>query len=81
MSADLLDLHGKRPDEALDAINRFLLQVEQRKLKRFRIMTGKGTGKLRDLVIGILKQGGYPWKYEKLANGKLNEGVLVVFME
>ena len=81
MGADLLDLHGYDSEKALGALDRFLTQAESLKLKRFRIMTGKGTGKIRALVIGVLKRGGYPWKYEKLANGKTNEGVLVVFNE
>ena len=44
MAKDLLDLHGFQAQQAKEAIDRFLMQLSDSKLKRARIMTGKGTG-------------------------------------
>ena len=81
MARDLLDLHGCTTDEVIDKLDPFLLQAANANLKRVRVMTGKGTGKVKAVVLQYLKQAQYQWQYEKLANGKNNEGVLVVFME
>jgi DNA mismatch repair protein MutS2 len=78
MARDLLDLHGRKVDEILEAVDRFLTQANDAGLSQVRIMTGKGTGAVRAQVMKVLKQAHYTWKYEKLANGKENEGVLVV---
>ncbi len=81
MAKDLLDLHGYRAEEVEDAIDRFLVQISNSNLKRARIMTGKGSGTVKSIAIKYLKMAGYNWAYEKLANGKNNEGVLVLFLE
>lgn len=81
MAKDLLDLHGFKTDEVEDAIDKFLIKVSNSNLKRARIMTGKGTGAVKTLTIKYLKLAGYHWAYEKLSNGKNNEGCLVIFLE
>ena len=81
MSKDLLDLHGFKSDEVEDAIDRFLDKVSSSSLKRARIMTGKGSGVVKSIAIKYLKLAGYQWAYEKLSNGKNNEGCLVIFLE
>jgi DNA mismatch repair protein MutS2 len=81
MAKDLLDLHGKKTDEVEDMVDRFLMSANAANLKRARIMTGKGTGAVKSLVQKYLKMANYQWKYEKLSNGKDNEGVLVVFLD
>ena len=81
MPKDLLDLHGFKGDEVIAAVDDFLMKVNAISLKRARIMTGKGTGTVKKIAIQYLKQAGYPWKYEKLSNGKDNEGVLVIFLD
>ncbi len=43
-----------------------------------RIMTGKGKGVVQSAVMQYLKLGKFSWVYEKLPNGKMNEGVLVI---
>ncbi len=80
MARDLLDLHGFRADEVEDAVDRFLVQISNSNLKCARIMTGKGSGKVRDITMKYLKRAGYTWQVEKLANGKANEGCLVIFL-
>lgn len=81
MAKDLLDLHGYKTEDVEDAVDRFLVQVSNSSLKRARIMTGKGTGKVKDVTIKYLKQARYQWAYEKLSNGQNNEGVLVIFLD
>lgn len=81
MAKDLLDLHGYKADQVEEAIDRFLMQVSGSKLKRARIMTGKGTGTVKTIAIKYLKLAGYHWGYEKLPNGKNNDGCLVLFLD
>ncbi len=81
MAKDLLDLHGYKSDEVSAAIDKFLMQLSSSSLKKARIMTGKGTGTVKALAITYLKMAGYNWAYEKLSNGKLNEGCLVIFLD
>lgn len=78
LKAPLLDLHG---DSLLDVeakVDRFLIQAQGKGLNQVRIMTGKGTGKIRAAVQAYLKLGGYTYHFEKSANKQDNEGVLVV---
>ncbi|NUN05776.1 MAG: Smr/MutS family protein [Bdellovibrio sp.] len=81
MAKDLLDLHGFKIDEVEDAIDKFLMRVSNSNLKRARIMTGKGTGAVKAVALKYLKLAGYHWAYEKLSNGKNNEGCLVIFLD
>jgi DNA-nicking Smr family endonuclease len=81
MAKDLLDLHGYKAEDVEAAVDRFLVQVSNSNLKRARIMTGKGTGKVKSITTRYLKMAGYSWSYEKLSNGKNNEGCMVIFLE
>ncbi len=81
MAKDLLDLHGFKADQVEEAIDRFLVLISNSKLTKARIMTGKGTGTVKAIAIKYLKLAGYQWSYEKLSNGKNNEGCLVLFLE
>ena len=80
MAKGVLDLHGLTEDEALNAISKFLTQSEAQGLQKVTIISGKGTGKLKALLLKILKNGGYPCHPEKLSNGKLNEGSFIVYL-
>ena len=79
MARDLLDLHGCSIEEVWPRIDRFLRQAETLGLKQARIMTGKGTGKVREEALKALKLGGFPHKPEKLKDGRVNDGVWVVY--
>ncbi len=72
MSAPTLDLHGFTQDEALSAVDAFLMRHQSK--TRLRIVTGKGKGVLQKAVAQYLKTAGYPFDYEKG-----NTGVLLVF--
>ena len=81
MAKDLLDLHGYKSDEVESALDNFLMQVSKSNLQKARIMTGKGTGTVKSITMKYLKLAGYSWVYEKLSNGKNNEGCLVIQLE
>ncbi len=81
MAKDLLDLHGFKSDQVENAIDRFLMQLSTSGLKKARIMTGKGTGAVQSITTKYLKLAGYHYAFEKLPNGKNNEGCLVIFLE
>ncbi len=81
MANDLLDLHGFIAEDVEATVDAFIMKVNLLKLKRARIMTGKGTGKVRQIVIEYLKRAGYPWEYERIPKGRHNEGVLVIFLD
>lgn len=74
-----LDLHGFRADEVIDALDRFIHQNQNQ--RRLCILTGKGTGTVKKIVIDYLKLAGYPWEYENAANGKPNQGSLIILMD
>ncbi len=78
MAKDLLDLHGYKIEDVWPALDRFLVKAQEQGLERVRVMTGKGTGKVRAEVLKALKMGGYPHRPEKLKNGQINDGVWIV---
>lgn len=75
-----LDLHGYKTEDVEDAIDGFLMQLSKSSLKQAKILTGKGTGKVQAVTIKYLKLAGYQWSYEKLSNGKNNEGCLIIHL-
>jgi dsDNA-specific endonuclease/ATPase MutS2 len=81
VAKNLLDLHGYKTDEVEDAVDKFLMKLSSSGLKRARIMPGKGTGAVKAVVVKYLKLAGYHWAFEKLSNGKDNEGCLVIFLD
>jgi hypothetical protein len=60
-------------------VDRFLVQLWG--AKRAHILAGKGKGIVKKIAIDYLKKTGYPWEYEKLANGKRNEGSLILLLD
>lgn len=74
----ILDLHGDKLLDVEAKVDRFLMQAQSKGLTQIRIMTGKGTGKVRAAVQQYLKLGGYTYHFEKSANNQDNQGVLVV---
>lgn len=77
----LLDLHGFKTADVPDAVDRFLMNSMRRGAKRARIMTGKGTGQVRKVVMDYLRVGGFPFETERLPSGAKNDGVLVIFLD
>ena len=81
MAKGTLDLHGMTEEQAMNALDKFLTASQNQNLSQVKIIPGKGTGKLKALVIKILKSGGYPFHPEKLPNGKVNENSFIVYLE
>jgi len=79
MARDLLDLHGCRVEEIWARVDRFLQDAAASGLTQDKIMTGKGTGKVREETLKALKLGGFIYKPEKLKDGRLNDGVWIVY--
>ncbi len=75
-----LDLHGFTSEKAEAAIDKFLYEAMNRGDEKVRIMTGKGSGTILKVAQNYLKQGKFHFQFEKMSNGKPNEGVLVVFL-
>ncbi len=75
-----LDLHGYTQDRAEEAIDRFLYKAMNDNEERVRIMTGKGSGTILKVTQNYLRKGNFHFQFEKMSNGKPNEGVLVVFL-
>lgn len=73
-----LDLHGYQKDQIYDSVDKFIMKYHS--TPRICIIPGKGSGIVKAELIKYLKHGGYPWAYEKLENGKINEGSIIVFM-
>ena len=66
-----LDLRGQRAEEALTALERYIDQAYLARLPWVRIIHGKGTGKLRDVVRSALDS--HP-QVRTFQGGKPNEG-------
>jgi DNA mismatch repair protein MutS2 len=66
-----LDLRGQRADEALDALDHYMERAYLAGLPWVRIIHGKGTGKLRDVVRQALGQHPHVISFE---GGKREEG-------
>ncbi len=77
-SLPTLDLHGERTEGLEDKVDRFITSAQSKGHAQARIMTGKGSGKVLAAVQKYLKLGGYPSHFERLPNGRPNEGVLIV---
>ena len=74
----LLDLHGVQTANVPQRVDDFLMKHQ--KQPYVRIMTGRGTGKVRTEVQKYLKLGRYSWSHEVLESGGQNPGVLIVEM-
>ncbi|HVK61586.1 MAG TPA: Smr/MutS family protein [Bdellovibrionales bacterium] len=80
-SLPTLDLHGRTVDEIADLVDRFITKETARGSERIRIMTGRGTGKVKEATQKYLKLGGFPFELERTISGGRNEGVLIVFLD
>jgi len=76
-----LDLHGYKVADVADAVDRFLVQSGKKGTVRVQIMTGKGTGAVKKAVMDYLRLGKYPFEFQRLQDGKHNEGVLIVILD
>lgn len=73
-----LDLRGQRAEDALDALERYLDAVFVVGMPFVRIIHGKGTGKLREIVRQTLQQHPHVASFEGGGDKEGGEGVTVV---
>jgi DNA mismatch repair protein MutS2 len=72
-----LDLRGQRAEEALDALDSYMERAYLAGLPWVRIIHGKGTGKLRDVVREVLSQHPHVQSFERGKDGEGGDGVTV----
>jgi DNA mismatch repair protein MutS2 len=72
-----LDLRGQRAEDALDTLESYLEQAYLAKLPWVRIIHGKGTGKLRNVVREALAQHPHVSSFESGKRGEGGDGVTV----
>jgi len=73
-----LDLRGQASDEALEALDRYLDRAFSAGLPFVRIIHGKGTGKLRQVVRSALRRQSHVTSFEEGGPTEGGEGVTVV---
>ncbi len=72
-----LDLRGQRADEALEMLDRYLDKAYLARLPWVRIIHGKGTGRLRQVVRQVLARHPHVQGFEAGAPGEGGDGVTV----
>ncbi|MGQ9463440.1 MAG: endonuclease MutS2 [Candidatus Fervidibacter sp.] len=76
-----LNLLGKRVDEALDAIEKFLDDALLAGHKKVRIVHGKGTGKLRQAIHDYLRSHPQVYAFELAPPNEGGDGVTIAYLE
>jgi DNA mismatch repair protein MutS2 len=73
-----LDIRGRRVEEGLEALDRFLDSAFLSRMPWVRVIHGKGTGKLRTAVREALKSNSHVTSFEEGIEGEGGAGVTVV---
>ncbi|MBA4384918.1 MAG: endonuclease MutS2 [Anaerolinea sp.] len=76
-----IDLRGQRAEDALDALDRYISNASMAGLPFVRIIHGKGTGRLRQVIREALKVNSEVKSYEEGGDKEGGEGVTVVHLE
>ncbi|PKN98124.1 MAG: endonuclease MutS2 [Chloroflexi bacterium HGW-Chloroflexi-5] len=76
-----IDLRGQRAEDALDALDRYISNASMAGLPFVRIIHGKGTGRLRQVIREALKVNDEVKSYEEGGDKEGGEGVTVVHLE
>ena len=74
-----LDLRGMRADDALDQLEDWLEKCYSAGLPFGRVVHGKGTGVLREIVRDVLRRSNYIRRWERGDESEGGDGVSVVF--
>ena len=75
-----LDLRGQRAEDALIALDNYLESAYLAGLPFVRIIHGKGTGRLRQVVREALQQSGHVTHWENGLDNEGGDGVTVVHL-
>jgi DNA mismatch repair protein MutS2 len=76
-----IDLRGQRAEDALDALDRYISNASMAGLPFVRIIHGKGTGRLRQVIREALKLNSEVKNFEEGGDKEGGEGVTVVHLE
>ncbi len=76
-----IDLRGQRAEDALDALDRYISNASLARLPFVRIIHGKGTGRLRQVIREALKANEEVKSFEEGGQKEGGEGVTVVHLE
>ena len=75
-----LDIRGNLADDAIDSLNRFVESAYLADMPFVRIIHGKGTGRLRQVVREALSNSNYIDRWESGLDSEGGEGVTVAFL-
>lgn len=75
-----LDLRGQRAEDATDALDRYLESAYLAGLPFVRIIHGKGTGRLREVVRELLAQSPHVKNWESGGEKEGGDGVTVAHL-
>jgi len=73
-----LDIRGERADDALDRLDRYIDQAYVAEMPFVRVVHGKGTGRLREVVREALRENPYVKSFEEGKEKEGGAGVTVV---
>lgn len=76
-----IDLRGQRAEDALDALDRYISNASMAGLPFVRIIHGKGTGRLRQVIREALKLNSEVKNFEEGGDKEGGEGVTIVHLE
>jgi DNA mismatch repair protein MutS2 len=76
-----IDLRGQRAEDALDVLDRYISNASLAGLPFVRIIHGKGTGRLRQVIREALKMNAEVKSFEEGGDKEGGEGVTVVHLE
>ncbi len=75
-----LNLIGMRADDALDRLDTYLTEAYASGMPFVRIIHGKGTGRLRQVIREALKNSAYVSTYEEGGDKEGGEGVTIAHL-
>lgn len=75
-----LDLRGQRAEDALDRLDRYLADAYMSGMPFVRIIHGKGTGRLRQVIREALRESPHVKNFEEGGEKEGGEGVTIVHM-
>ena len=75
-----LDLRGQRAEDALDALDRYLEQAYMSGMPFVRIIHGKGTGRLRQVIREALRENSHVKSHEEGGEKEGGEGVTIAHL-
>ena len=76
-----LDLRGMRAEDALESLDRYLENAYLAGLPFVRIIHGKGTGRLRQVIREALRQSPHVKRHEAGMDSEGGDGVTVAHMD